>query len=926
MDYERGLEQLKQYLQGTACEQEFQIYEARLRENLSRERLYGSNEQSRFERAQIVVQLNRLAGQVDTSFNDLCQSHQSEPLIPANAEHEQTQGTAPFPPIVPAPIWNVPYPQNHYFTDRKALLKQLHTAFSRKKTGSAIRHQALNGLGGIGKSQLALEYAYQYFHHYKAIFWVRADSRDTLLADFMRIAHLLHLTKNVQQTQTDFPRHTDSRDDIIRINDLAHLTGVKRQEWSHVIYAAKQWFHDHSAWLLIFDNVNDLTIVNEFIPTLGEGCILITCRMQSLGNLVPHPVEVDTMNTEDGILLLLRRAGILSLEDTLDTVSEQDRMIASTLVKEVDGLPLALDQAGAYIEETGCSLARYLDLYKKHYDRLLKRRGISSAYPQSVATTWSLSFRKIEKANPVAAEMLRLCAFLHPDAIPEDIFTESQADPNSVLSSVADDPIALDEAINALRRYSLVKRNAELRTLTIHRLVQRVLIASMSTEQQHRWAERTISIVNWAFPAVKRMPVDMAQWPSCEQYLPHAQVCLTHIERHALISVEAASLLHHVGCYLYIRGRYAEAQPFCIRALQIREQVLGLEHPDVVQSLELLAGVYHKQGQYAEEEPLFQRIISYQKQTLGPRHPDVAKSLHGLGKLYYRQGRYAEAEPLLQQALSIYGQALGPENANTLSLLGILYWEQGRYAEAEPLLQQALSIFEQALGPTSPEVANALTGLGVVYKAQGKYDEALLLHQRALSIFEKTQGPAHPNVASSLDSIAILYSLQGKYTEAEPSWQRALSIFEQALGPEHPHVGIILNHLADLFIYQEKYTEAEQLLQHALAIHKKSLGDEHRRTINDLYSLGVLYTRQEKYAEAEQFLLQVLALYEKALGPEHPDIAESLISLAELYQKQEKADESRSLLQRALTIQEKVFGPEHPKTLVTNEQYQSLFP
>ncbi len=836
------------------------------------------------------------------------------------------QELSPKGPSITSLLWNVPYAKNPYFTGRETLLERLHKSLSSNQMGLVTRKQALSGLGGVGKTQIALEYAYQHYNNYKAVFWVRADSRETLLADFMNIAHLLNLTESERQEQahTNLLSEEQSLGGSARGVDSMKIASLNANLYQ-VVDAIKQWFRDHTDWLLILDNVeDDISTIRDFLPTIGKGSILITCRMQSLGNIASHPMEVDVMDLEEGILFLLRRAGILSLENALDTVSDKNRAVASALVKELGGLPLALDQAGAYIEETGCSLSWYLNLYKRHSAKLLKQRDPSPEYPQSVATTWSLSFQKVAKANPVSAEMLRLSAFLHPDAIPEEIFTEGRDDLGPVLSAVADDPFALDEAIGTLRRYSLVKRNAETKTLSIHRLVQTVFRDDMSVEQQRLWAERTIYVVNRMFPKVKRGPVDVAQWPTCEQYLPHAQVCLALVEQHSLMMLEAAHLFYHVGCYLYLRGYYAEAQPFCEHALTLREQLLGFEHPDVAESLDLLAAVYHKQGKYSEEEPLFQRIISSREKTQGAEHPDLARSLHGLGKLYYRQGKYAEAEPVLQQALSIFRKSLGSDNPNTLSLLGVVYWEQGKYTEAEPLWQQALSIFEQDLGPVHPDVANSLTRLGLLYKAQGKYAEALALHQRALSILEKTLGSEHRDVAISLSNIGGLYYLQGKYTEVEPFWQRALSIFEKVLGPEHDHVGTSLNHLGDLYTSQEKYTEAEQLLQRALTIHQKSLGIEHFRTINDLYSLGNLYTRQEKYAEAEQLLQQALSLYEKTLGLEHPDVAESLVSLGALYQKQEKENEARLLLQRALTIQEKVLGPGHPKTLATQDQYSSL--
>ena len=190
----------------------------------------------------------------------------------------------------------------------------------------------------------------------------------------------------------------------------------------------------------------------------------------------------------------------------LDKASEAERNKAEEISQEMDGLPLALDQAGAYIEETACGLADYLDLYQKRGAALRKRRGgLIADHPESVATTWSLSIEKIELANPAAAELLRLCAFLAPDAIPEEIITESAPDLGPVLQPVAADPFELNAAIEELHKFSLVKRDPDAKTLTIHRLVQVVIKDEHGPATHNRqWAGWVVRAVNDTFPYCRR--------------------------------------------------------------------------------------------------------------------------------------------------------------------------------------------------------------------------------------------------------------------------------------------------------------------------------------------------------------------------------------------------------------------------------------
>src|SRR5260370_104188 len=290
-----------------------------------------------------------------------------------------------------------------------------------------------------------------------------------------------------------------------------------------------------------------------------------------------------------------------------------------------------------------------------------QRGGLVRSHPEPVATTWSLSFRRVQEKQPAAAELLRLCAFLATEDIAEEMITQGAPHLGPLLEPIARDAYEFNQAIEVLRAYSLVQRDPSTGALSIHRLVQAVLRDTLPAEEAQLWAERTVCVVNAAFPKV-----EFEQWSLCERCLPHALVCAEEVERCNMTLLDAASLLHRVGWYLDDRARYREAQPLYQRALAIREQQLGPEHPDTATSLNNLAELYRDQGKYEQAEPLLKRALAIDEKLSGPQHPDTATNLNNLAGLYRAQGNYAQAEPLYQRALAIYEQQLGLEHPNTV--------------------------------------------------------------------------------------------------------------------------------------------------------------------------------------------------------------------------------------------------------------------
>jgi len=490
------------------------------------------------------------------------------------------------------PIWYVPYRRNPFFTGQEDMLTRLRTALTVNKTAALTQQatpQAISGLGGIGKTQIALEYAYRYGHEYQAVLWAQADSREALVLSYSKLASLLHLAEK------------DATDKSV------------------VVEAVKQWLATHNHWLLILDNADEIALVDDFLPEVAPGHVLLTTRAQAHGTLA-HGLAVNEMEPAEGALLLLRRAKVLAGEATLEQAPGADRTAALELAKELGGLPLALDQAGAYIEETGCGIEGYRQRYQRQQTALLKRRGkLVTDHPEPVATTWLLSFTKVEELNRAAADLLRLCAFMHPDTIPEELLVAEVVDLGPDLGALAEDPVAMDDALETLSRYSFVRRNAAAQALSMHRLVQTVLRDAMGEEQARQWAERAVKILKHHFPD----PQDLAMWARCERYILHAQVCAGWIAHWHMTFDEAASLLNEAAFYLYDHAQYQQAEPLYERALAIWEEALGPKHPDTATSLNNLALLYDAQGKYDEAEPLYERALAIFEEVLGRNHPNT---------------------------------------------------------------------------------------------------------------------------------------------------------------------------------------------------------------------------------------------------------------------------------------------------------------
>jgi len=725
--------------------------------------------------------------------------------------------------------WLVPAAmRTRYFTGRDELLARIRRQLTEKYRA------ALSGLGGAGKTQTAIEYAVRNRAEYPGgVFWVNADTIGGLTSGYVEIAKALRLPQ------------------------------AESNDQEATVRAVIAWLNGNDGWLLILDNVDDRVVTRRFVPDGGKGHVLLTSRESVFAELgIPRALDVGDLDAEEAVLFLLARTG-------RHDAGPDDRA-AAELAAELGHLPLALEQAAAYIAENNTAFSAYLAAFRKRRLTLLEKSGALVAH-DTVATTWAANFEAVERDSPAAADVLRVSALFAPDAIPFDVFLAGASALGEPIAHALGDPddLAMAELLRPLTRYSLVRSDAGLRIFSVHRLVQEIVWAALAEAERRRNVERVAHALARAFPEV-----ELATWAQCERLVPHVASLVARLRPDDVQPDDAARVSFRAGNYLIQRGRYPEAQASHERALAILERALGADHPDVARSLSAVAVARWYQGHYAAAQPLHERALAILERTLGPDHLEVASGLNRLANIHSVEGRYAEARPLYERALAIR---------------------------------------ERALGTDHPSLGNILINLANDCDQQGRYSEAQALYERALALWEPTLGPNHPMVAGTLDNLARTYAKQGRHAAAESIVERAAAIREQTLPPDHPDVSISINSVAKSFLRRSQYDEAETLFERALSIRERAFGPEHQFVAESLGGLALAYVRTGRFAEAESLFERAVTIQERALGPEHVYLAETLAGLAALREEQGRSADAVALLERVLAIKGRAFAADHPE-------------
>jgi hypothetical protein len=760
-------------------------------------------------------------------------------------------------------------PRPVFLAGREGLLAELEGRLTGDNEGGP-RVVALCGLGGVGKTSAAVEYAHRQLGGVTVAWQFGAEDPAVLAAGFGELAAQLGVAD--------------------RGNPVAAVHGV---------------LADTSAqWLLVFDNAPDRASVARFVPPAGPGRVLITSRDQ----LWPpgQALDVSVLDSHVAADFLVSRTG------------DRDGRAALELAGELGGLPLALEQAAAFVQASGDSLAGYLAMFRQRRADLLDR-GEPIGHSQTVANTWSLAFEDLQQAAPGAAGLLRLLAFCAPEAVPLRLLLRPRAGLARELSpevAVALRPLLADElaakdAIAGLRRYSLISP-AAVGAVTVHRLVQAVTVARMPTELADAWWQAAAAVIEAAIPEDPELP---GTWTDFAVLLPHAQ---------ATLPVTSAGL-GRVASYLGYSGSYAAARDLQQAICGAREQVLGAEHPDTLSARAEVASWTGMAGDAAGARDQFAALLPAEERVLGAEHPETLITRGNLARLTGEAGDAAAARDQFAALLPVEERVLGPEHRYTLTARSDLaYWtgQAGDAAAARDQFAGLLPLYERVLGPEHPDTLAAVRG-NLAHWTGEAGDEAAARDQYAAlqPVYERVFGPEHPDTLEARHDLAGWTGFAGDRPAARDQLAALLPIRERVLGPEHPNT---LNTRAELASWTGSAGDAARARDQfaaLLPLCERVLGPEHPDTLIARAALASWAGEAGDAASARDQYAVLLPVLERVRGPEHPDTLSARATLASWTGDAGDAAAARDQTAALLPVQERVMGPEHPSPLASRDEF-----
>ncbi|KAL4986457.1 hypothetical protein BDW68DRAFT_178771 [Aspergillus falconensis] len=746
----------------------------------------------------------------------------------------------------------IPFARNQAFVGRAPILDQLKSQALPVGTTSRL---ALFGLGGVGKSHIAIEFAHQVYTELQAsVFWISASSIDRVREGYSAI----------------FDEHISSD------SDTKCDKAVRVKEWLE---------KEHDEWVLIMDNADETSLfetskqgkqdknqsILEFLPESQRGVILVTTRNRAAGvkftkGAASALIEVKPMTSEEAKLLIKSNVTDQILEE-----SELDR-----LSELLGHLPLAIVQAAAFMQENSMTVSEYIELYNDSEETSMdllcepfETLGRDTGVPNAVATTLIVSIDQIKERDPKAVEILQLIAFLDRNGVPK-----------SLIQHMIKRPLELTKALGTLKAFSLIVPTDGKGNFSFHRLVQLVLRKWLILESVYEEKSiQAMELLGEVYP-----DATFENWGTCAAYLPHAQSVLSLVPE---VKGEARRKVFHlqegIAYYLWSQGRTDEAEKLDLQLVEAKKVEFGPDHPETLESISGLASTYYDQARWQEAEKLDAFIVEMRRKSLGPRDKVTLTSMANLATTIESQGRMDEAEKIRRVVLETARSEFGDDDEQTITAmanLGTLYLDTGRVDEAARLSQHVLHWRKKNFGPEHKFTLTSAIVLSKIYRAQDKLEDAERLALQTCMALENALGPEHPETYAGRTVLADIYYDQGKLDDAKSLLIKMIEDGEQRNDAEYELLGRKLR-LADVYIKEKNEEQAEKLQREALRASTEALGASHEFTLKCLYFIAMTHKRQGRDDEAIQLMAQVTHREEKLLGPFHGATLQSLHMLTE---------------------------------------------
>ncbi|KGQ07153.1 Nephrocystin-3 [Beauveria bassiana D1-5] len=729
-----------------------------------------------------------------------------------------------------------------YFVARQDELRQMHKLLR----GLAGRLTViLYGLGGMGKTQLAMAYMKRHFSEYHVAIWLNARDEMALKQSFARAA------EKIQRLDPS----------------LSYLSAaLESRDLDEIWTAVKRWLEEpmNNRWIVTYDNYDDPRLesgviigrpshknrtdpkpkfqghddgfdskafdIRPYFPTANHGSIIVTTRSSAV-NFGPSMKIGKLRDANDSLEILAQ---------TSRRNNFKEDPAAIKLAQCLDGLPLAIATAGAYLHQVTISCAEYLQMYHDSWLQLHEETPQLLSYDQRLYSTWGISYSRIKQQSQVAAMVLRQWAYFSNEDLWYELLKEGRPHGPGWLCELTD---------------SKLRFHGIMRILCDHGLVE-----AGSTTQEPESAGYSVHAISPNSNEMHRIP-------------RHADRLLEYT-----INMEVADgtawAFHRLGTLYSDQGRLREAETTYKRALDGCD-AWDPKHTLTLRTINNLGILYTYQDRLREAEAMYKRALDVYEKALGPNHTLALRTVNNLGTLYVDQGRLQEAETMYKRALDGKEKAWGPHHISTLGTvnnLGVLYRAQGRLQEAETTYKRALDGYEKAWGPNHTSMLDTVNNLGSLYSDQGRLQEAEVMYKRALDGYEKAWGPNHTLALRTVNNLGVLYRVQGRLQEAEAICERALDGYEKARGPNHTSTLRAVNNLGALYRVQGRLQEAGAMYKRALEGYEKTLGPisvtTHNPTLDTLENFGDLYVELGQVADAIWYYQRAQNGVEAAFGRE----------------------------------------------------------
>lgn len=814
-------------------------------------------------------------------------------------------------------VWGGVPLRNVNFIGRTELLAALLAKLTRSTTTAtptAVLSSALHGMGGIGKSQIAVEYVYRNAHKYDLVWWIPSENLSEIQASLVKLARRLELPVE-QSVDTAVPAVLDA------------LSEGK----------------PHRRWLLVFDNADRPGDVREFWPRHGEGHILVTSRNPQWSD-VTEPLEVDVFKREESRQLLQRRNADLPDED------------ANRLATVLGDLPLAVEQAAAWRAETGMATAEYLQLLEDKRTELLESRP-PTGYDVTVEAAWNVSLDRLKQDNPGALELLEVCAFFSPEPISRSIFSGVRNVPvTATLEQILADPIDLGRAIREIVRYSLARIDHRSDTLQLHRLVQLVLRNKLQPDDQERVRHTAHLLLANQDP---RKPDAVESWPAYAEMLPHiramdARNCTDHWVRR--MAINAVNYLFAFGDP---SGALEMARDFA--SFWGEQKDLGPKHPDTLIVSRWQGRLQRALGQFSEGRRVAERTLELMRETLGETHEETLLTMHGVasdlraaGDFYKARdmnefaynsavdrfgeddpdtlaaannyalslrlaGKFFAARDLDEQTWQRKKTVLGPDHRHTLLTLdnwSVDLRETGDYLTARAEQEHTVSRMRALLGDRHPMTLFAIKNLAIAYRKAGLHQ-----NQRALRLAEEARqglvtkyGESHPDAMSAIMDVSIEHRQDGNLDEAIRIGRHVKNLYEKTWRMKHPFSIAAATNLAVTLRLQRSISQARELNQQAFADMREALGEDHPFTLACSTNYASDLAASEEYEAAYALDQETYSRSTRVLGEKHPSSLALLVNQALDLRGLGRINEADSMQLGAVQKLRRTLGATHPAT------------